>query len=40
MAADVLAPCVTRSSVAMVLARLDEWVLVFHDEGFEIPAPF
>ena len=39
MAADALAPCVTKSSAAMVLIMQDEHVLVFHEEGFQQPAP-
>ena len=36
IAADALAPCTARSSVAMILTVLDDWFLVFHEEGFEI----
>ena len=39
MAADVLAPCVTRPSEAMVLTMQDKGLFVFHGEGFQSPAP-
>ena len=34
MAADVLAPCVTRSSAAVLLMIQDKWVIVFRGGGF------
>ena len=37
MPADALAPCVARSSAAMVLAMRNGQVLVFHEEGFQLP---
>ena len=40
IAADVLVPSVTRSSVDMVLPILYEWVLIFHEKGFQLAAPF
>ena len=37
LAADTLAPCVTRSSAAMVLSIQDKFVFVFFEEEFEVP---
>ena len=39
IAADNLAPCDARSSVAMILIVQDKLVLVFHKEVFQLPAP-
>ena len=39
MAADALAPCVTRTSTAMVLNMQYKQILVFNEEGFQQPAP-
>ena len=39
VAADDLAPGVPRLSVTMLLTMQDKGVLVFHEEGFQIPAP-
>ena len=40
MAADALAPYVTRTSATMVLTLQDKMgVLVFCEEGFQLPAP-
>ena len=36
MGADAVAPCVARSSAAMVLAMQDNQVLVFQVEGFQL----
>ena len=33
IAADALAPCITKSSAAIALTMQDKWVLVFHREG-------
>ena len=40
MAADVLAPCVARTSKNIVLIMQDKQVLIFHDAGFKAPVPF
>ena len=40
MAADALAPCVARPSVAMVLINPDENVTVIHGEGYLITYNF
>ena len=37
MAADALAPSLARSSAAIVLTMQDGRVLVFHEEGFQLP---
>ena len=37
IAADGLAPWVARPSAAMVLNMQDKQVLVFHEEGFQLP---
>ena len=34
MAADGLAPCITRTVTAMVLNIQDKYIPVFHEEGF------
>ena len=34
MAAEVLAPCIARSLVAMVFNMWDRQIFVFHEEGF------
>ena len=39
IAANALAPCITRSSAAMVLAMQDKQVFVFHKVGFQIWVP-
>ena len=39
MAADALAAGVGQTSVPMAITLLDEWVMVFHEEGFQQPAP-
>ena len=39
MVPDALAPCVARSSAAMMLTLRNEWILIFHKEGFQLPAP-
>ena len=39
MAVDALAPCVARSSVAIVLAAYNNWVLDFHVDEFQLPVP-
>ena len=39
MAADGLAPYVTRSSAAMILIMQDKHIHVFHKEGFQLPLP-
>ena len=36
MAADDLAPCVTRTLAAMILNMQDNKVLVFQEEGFQL----
>ena len=36
MAADALAPCISRTSAAMILTKLDNEV--FQEEGFQLPA--
>ena len=36
MAADVLAPCVARTSAVMVLTMKDKWVLPFHEGGLQL----
>ena len=33
LAADALAPCITRSLAPMLLTMQDQWVLVFHEGG-------
>ena len=40
MAADALAPYVTRTSVAMILTMWNRWVLVLFEEGFQIHASY
>ena len=35
MAADALAPCVARSSAAMLLIMQDKLIFVFHEEGYQ-----
>ena len=35
-AADALAPCITRSSAAMVLHTQNRHFIVFHEEGFQV----
>ena len=37
MAVDALTTCVTRSSAAMVFAMYYVWVLIFHDQRFQVP---
>ena len=37
--ADALAPCVARASAAVVSTMQDEWILVFHEKGYQPPAP-
>ena len=39
MAANAMSPCGTKSSSVMILVISDIWVIVFHEVGFEIPAP-
>ena len=39
MAVDALAPCVARSSVAIVLAAYNSWVFYFHVDEFQLPVP-
>ena len=39
MTADVLAPCVAKTSAAMVLTMWDKQVFVFHMEEFQLPVP-
>ena len=39
MAADDLAPCVARSSAAMVLTKQDKQVLIYHKDTFQLPVP-
>ena len=39
MAADALAPYITRTSEAMLLSMHDQWVHVFYEERFQTPAP-
>ena len=39
MAADALATCVTRSFVDILLTVDNKQFLVFHEEGFQQPAP-
>ena len=39
MTADDLAPCIARSSAAMVLIMEDEQIHVFHEVGFQLPVP-
>ena len=39
MAADALAPCVARSSAAVVLTMHDKQVFVFHKEGVQAHSP-
>ena len=34
-----LALCITRPWVTMVLTMQDKWVLLFHEEAFQLPAP-
>ena len=34
-----LAPCVTRSSTIMAMILWDKQACVFHEEGFQLPAP-
>ena len=36
MAADALAPCVTKTPAVMVLTMQDEQPLVFHKAGFQL----
>ena len=38
MATDVLAPSITRGSATRIAAMEDKWV-IFHEEGFQLPAP-
>ena len=40
MAADALAPHITMPSTDMVLTMQGVQVLVFHNEGFQLPAPY
>ena len=40
MAAEALAPCVTRSSTAMVLTTLERNLLHFHEKQFELHVLF
>ena len=40
VAADALAHCITVPSAAMVLNMQGEQVLVFHQEGFQLPTPW
>ena len=40
MAADDLAPCVTRSSPSMALNIQHQWVLLVHKEEFQLTAPY
>ena len=37
MAADAMAPYVTRSSGVMILTKHDKQVFVFHKKGFQVP---
>ena len=39
MAADALAPCIITASLTKVLAMWDKWLLVFHEESFNLPVP-
>ena len=39
MAADALAPFITRSSAIIILTMQDKWVLVFHEEEFQVHLP-
>ena len=39
-AANNLAPCVARSLAAMILNMQNEWLLVFLEEEFELPAAY
>ena len=34
---DDLAPCIARSSVAMIVTMHDKLVLIFHEVGFQVP---
>ena len=39
LAADALAPCVARSSAAMLFNVHNRWVLIFHEEGVQPAVP-
>ena len=39
MAADVLSPCIARSSATMLLSVQNKEVLIFQDGGFQPPDP-
>ena len=38
-AADILASCVTRSSATLALSTRNNWVIVHHGEGYQLPQP-
>ena len=40
MTTDALAPCITRSSAATILAMWNRQVLVFHEGGFQLPVSY
>ena len=40
MAADARVPCVAKPSAAIILARWNRLVMVFHEEGFQLPGSF
>ena len=40
MAADALVPCVAGPSAAMILAMWNRLVMVFQEEGFQLPLSF
>ena len=40
MAADARLPCVAKPSAAIILARWNRLVMVFHEEGFQLPGSF
>ena len=39
IAADPLAHCVTKPSAAMLFTVMGKQILIFHQEGFQVPAP-
>ena len=39
MAADALVSGITSSLATKLLTMLDEWVLAFHNKGFQLPVP-
>ena len=40
MAANTLAPCIARSSAAMILTMQDKWALVIYKDKFQLPVPY